>query len=158
VRQLTGLLEKERDAYSPAGALAKPYPRFFFWCAVLVLGLLNVLARRNDVTPDSISYIEIGWATARGGLHQLVNAYWSPLYPFLLSLVFRFLHPAVQWEFTSAHLLNFAVYVASFASFGLFQKELNLQREAAGELAGKYLPVPSRTMWIWGSIFFLWAS
>src|SRR6266403_1591261 len=158
VRQLTGLLEKERDAYSPAGALAQPYPSLFFWGLVLVLGLLNVLARRNDVTPDSISYIEIGWATARGGLHQLVNAYWSPLYPFLLSLVFRFLHPAVQWEFTSAHLLNFAVYVASFASFGLFQKELNLQREAAGELAGKYLPVPSRTMWIWGSVFFLWAS
>ena len=158
MRQLTGLLEKERDAYSPAGALAKPYPRFFFWCAVLVLGLLNVLARRNDVTPDSISYIEIGWATARGGLHQLVNAYWSPLYPFLLSLVFRFFHPPVEWDFTAAHLLNFAVYIASFASFGLFQKELNLQREAAGELAGKYLPVPPRTMWIWGSIFFLWAS
>ncbi len=59
MRQLTGLLEKERDAYSPAGAPPKPYPRFFFWCAVLVLGLLNVWARRYDVTPDSISYIEI---------------------------------------------------------------------------------------------------
>src|SRR6267154_2786231 len=92
VRQLRGLLEKERDAYSPAGAPPKPYPRLFFWGLVLVLGLMNVWARRNDVTPDSISYIEIGWATARGGLHQLVNAYWSPLYPFLLSLVFRFFH------------------------------------------------------------------
>lgn len=158
MRQLTGLLEKERDAYSPAGAPPKPYPRFFFWCVVLALGLLNVWARRNDVTPDSISYIEIGWATARGGLHQLVNAYWSPLYPFLLSLIFRFLHPAVQWEFTAAHLLNLAIYLASFASFGLFQKQLNLQRESAGELAGKYLPVPPRTMWIWGSVFFLWAG
>jgi hypothetical protein len=158
VRQLRGLLEKERDAYSPAGAPPKPYPRLFFWCLVLVLGLLNVWARRNDVTPDSISYIEIGWAAARGGLHQLVNAYWSPLYPFLLSLVFRFSHTAVQWDFTVAHLLNLAVYIASFASFDLFQKELNLQREAAGELAGKYLPVAPRTMWIWGSVFFLWSS
>jgi hypothetical protein len=120
--------------------------------------MLNVWARRNDVTPDSISYIEIGWAAARGGLHQLVNAYWSPLYPLLLSLVFRFLHPDVQWDFTAAHFLNFLVYVASFASFGFFQNELNLQREAAGELAGKYLPVPSRTLWIWGNVFFLWAS
>lgn len=158
MRQLRALLEKERDAYSPAGAPAKPYPRVLFWCVILALGLLNVLARRNDVTPDSISYIEIGWATARGGLHQIVNAYWSPLYPFLLSLVFRLFHPAVQWDFTAAHLLNLAIYIASFASFGLFQKELDLQREAAGEPAGKYLPVPPRTMWIWGSVFFLWAT
>ena len=158
MRQLTGLLEKERDAYSPADAPPKPYPRFFFWCVVLVLGLLNVWARRNDVTPDSISYIEIGWATARGGLHQLVNAYWSPLYPFLLSLIFRLFYPAVQWDFTAAHVLNLAFYLASFASFGLFQNELDLQREAVGELAGKYLPVLPRTMWIWGSIFFLWAG
>jgi hypothetical protein len=158
VHQLRGSLQEPRDPFSPAGRPPKSYPQFFFWCVVLVLGLLNVWARRNDVTPDSISYIEIGWAAARGGLHQLVNAYWSPLYPFLLSLVFRFFHPSVQWDFTAAHLLNFAVFIASFASFGLFLKELNLQREAVGELAGKYLPVPARTLWIWGNVFFLWAS
>jgi hypothetical protein len=158
VRQQSGSLEGQRDPLSPAGTPSKPYPRLFFWCLVLVLGLLHVWAWRNEVTPDSISYIEIAWATARGGLHQLVNGYWSPLYPFLLSLVFRLLHPAVQWEFTVAHLLNFAVYIAGFAAFGLFLKELNLQRETVGEVAGKYLPVSPRTVWIWGSIFFLWAS
>jgi hypothetical protein len=158
VHQLRGSLKERRDPFSPPGTPPDTYPRFFFWCLVLALGLLNVWARRNDVTPDSISYIEIGWATARGGLQQLVNAYWSPLYPFLLSLIYRFLHPAVQWEFTTAHLLNFAIYIASFASFGFFQKELNSQREQVGEVAGKYLPVSPRTLWIWGCVFFLWAS
>ncbi|HEY6269264.1 MAG TPA: hypothetical protein VIX11_13265 [Candidatus Acidoferrum sp.] len=158
MHQLRGSLAEPRDQFSPAGKPPESHPRFFFWCVVLVLGLLNVWARRNDVTPDSISYIEIGWAAARGGLHRLVNAYWSPLYPLLLSLIFRFFRPAVQWNFTAAHLLNFAVHVASFASFGFFQNELNLQREAVGELAGKYLPAPSRTLWIWGNVFFLWAS
>lgn len=158
MHQPRGSQAEQQKLFSPAGAPPEPYPRFFFWCLVFVLGLLNVWVRRNDITPDSISYIEIAWATARGGLHQIVNGYWSPLYPFLLSLVFRYLHPAVQWEFTVAHLLNFAVHIASFASFGVFQKELNSQREQAGELAGKYLPVSARTMWIWGSLFFLWAS
>lgn len=158
MRQQRGSVAKTRDPLSPADMPPRPYPRLFFWCFVLVLGLLNVWARRNDVTPDSISYIEIGWATARGGLRQLVNAYWSPLYPYLLSLVFRTFHPLVQWDFTAAHLLNFAVYIASFASFGLFQKELNLQRETAGEPAGKYLPVSPRTVWVWGCVFFLWAT
>ncbi|HEV1995834.1 MAG TPA: hypothetical protein VGR03_15990 [Candidatus Acidoferrum sp.] len=158
MHQLRRSQAEQRDPLSPAGALLEPHPRIFFWCVILVLGLLNVWARRNDVSPDSISYIEIAWATARFGLHQIVNAYWSPLYPFLLSLVFRYFHPPMQWEFTAAHLLNFAVYLASLASFELFLKELILQRQSSGESTEKSLPVSPRTVWIWGYVFFLWAS
>jgi hypothetical protein len=158
VHQLRGAQAERQDALSPAGASPEPQLRIFFWCVLLVLGLLNVWARRNDVSPDSISYIEIAWATARGGLHQIVNAYWSPLYPFLLSLVFRYFHPAVQWEFAAVHLLNFAVYVASLASFELFLRELILQRQTASESPEKSLLVSPRSVWIWGYVFFLWAS
>jgi hypothetical protein len=158
VHQLRGSQAEQQDPLSPAGAPPKPHVRIFFWCMVLVLGLLHVWAHRNDVAPDSISYIEIAWATARSGLHQIVNAYWSPLYPFLLSLVFWYFHPPVHWEFTTAHLLNFAVYVASLASFELFLKELILHRETAGESPEKSLAVSPRTVWIWGYVFFLWAS
>jgi hypothetical protein len=158
VHRLRGSQGEQWDTYSPAGEPAKPYLRIFFWCVVLVLGLLRVWAHRNDVSPDSISYIEIASATARGGLHQIVNAYWSPFYPFLLSLVFRYFHPAVQWEFTAAHLLTFGLYLASFASFELFLKELILLRETADESPDKSLPVSPQTIWIWGNVFFLWAS
>jgi hypothetical protein len=133
-------------------------PRVVFWCVAIAVGLIQVWAHRNDVSPDSISYIEIGWATARDGLHQIVNAYWSPLYPFLLSLLFRFFYPPAQWEFAAVHFLNFAVYLASLASFELFLKELILTRQTDGELPRNSLPVPDRTVWSWGYIFFLWAS
>jgi hypothetical protein len=158
VHQLRGSQAEQQDPLFSAGAPPKPYPRIFFWCVVLILGLMNVWARRNEVTPDSVSYIEIGWAAARGGLHQIVNAYWSPLYPFLLSLVFRNFHPTPQWDFAAAHLLNLAVYVASLASFELFLKELILQRQTAGAATERSLPVSPRTVWIWGHVFFLWAS
>ena len=158
MHQLRGSQAEKQDPPSPAATPRGAYPRLFFWCVVLISGLLNVWARRNDLSPDSISYIELGSATVRGGLHQIVNAYWSPLYPFLLSLVFRCFHPPVQWEFTLAHLLNFALYIVSFVSFELFLKELILEREAAGESAEKCLPVSPRTLWIWGCVFFLWAS
>src|SRR6266581_6334796 len=158
VHHLRGSQAEKQNPPSPAGAPRNAYPRLFFWCVVLVLGLLNVWAGRNDVSPDSISYIEIAWATARGGLHQIVNAYWSPLYPFLLSLVFRCFHPPAQWEFTLAHLLNFALYIASFASFELLLEELILEREAAGESTERCLPVSPRTVWTWGCVFFLWAG
>jgi hypothetical protein len=120
--------------------------------------MLHVWAHRNDVSPDSISYIEIALATARGGLRPIVNAYWSPLYPFLLSLVFRWFHPAVQWEFTAAHLLNFVVYLGSLAAFELFLKELVRQRQNGRESSENSLPISARTVWIWGYVFFLWAS
>jgi hypothetical protein len=155
---LRGAQAEQQESLSPICAPAEANPRIFFWCAILVLGLLNVWAHRNDVVPDSISYIEIAWATVRGGLHQIVNGYWSPLYPFLLSLVFRYIHPTMEWEFTAAHLLNFGVYVASLASFELFLKELILQRQTGAEASEKSLPVSPRTVWIWGYVFFLWAS
>jgi hypothetical protein len=132
--------------------------RVFFWCVAIAAGFIQVWAHRNDVSPDSISYIEIGWATARDGLHQIVNAYWSPLYPFILSILFRLLHPSAEWEFAAAHFLNFAVYLVSLASFELFLKELILARQTDGELPRNSLPVSDRTVWIWGYVFFLWAS
>jgi hypothetical protein len=130
----------------------------FFWCVALALGLLHLWARRNEVTPDSISYIEIAQATARGGLHHIVNAYWSPLYPFLLSLVFRYFHPSVQWEFAAAHFVNFVVYLVSLASFEFFLKELLLLKQGTSESAGKSSPIAPRSVWICGYVFFLWAS
>lgn len=158
MHRLTASQEEQSDPLCLANAPPESYPRFFFWCVVLLLGLLDAWARRNEMNPDGISYIEIGWATARGGLHQVVNAYWSPLYPFLLSLVFRWLHPAVQWEFTAAHLLNLALYVASFAAFELFLKELILRRQTARESSERFSPASPRTLSIWGCVFFLWAS
>ena len=149
---------ERQERLPPAIATPKFNLRIFFWGVALTLGLLRVWAHRNDVSPDSISYIEIAWRTTRFGLHEIVNAYWSPLYPFLLSLVFRFFHPPVQWDFTAAHLLNFVVYVASLASFELFLKELILLRQNSGDSPEKSSPVSSRTVWIWGYVFFLWAS
>ena len=119
---------------------------------------MQVWAHRNEVTPDSISYIELAWAGARSGMHQLASAYWSPLYPFLLSLVFRYFHPSLQWEFTAAHILNFAVYLASLAAFELFLKELLIARQAACESRAQSAFIESRILRIWGYVFFLWAS
>ena len=150
--------EGQRNPFTPEVAAREPQLRAIFWCVALSLGLLHVWARRNEVSPDSISYIEIAWRTARFGWHEIVNAYWSPLYPILLSLVFRYFHPAVQWEFTAAHILNFLIYMASIASFELFLKQLILLRQTAGEATEKSSPVAARTVRIWGYVFFLWAS
>jgi hypothetical protein len=122
------------------------------------LGLLQVWAHRNDVTPDAISYIEIAEATARNGLHALVNGYWSPFYPFLLSIVFRIFHPAIHWEFTYVHGLNVVLFLTSLLCFEAFLKELIAARGRTDAPAGELQPLPEKTLWVLGYVLFLWAS
>src|SRR5437016_7138206 len=124
---------------------------------LIALGALEVWARRNEVNPDSISYIEMAEAAAQGGWHALVNAYWSPLYPLLLSVGMRLFHPAIYWEFTFVHMVNFLLYLGDLFCFEIFLKELLAARRTGGGLE-KGRPVPERIVWIWGYLLLLWSS
>lgn len=127
------------------------------WCAAIVIGVLQVWAHRNRVSPDGISYIEMAERAARGDWHALVNGYWSPLYPFLLSLAFRMVHPPIQWEFTLVHVVNFVLYLFSFGCFEFFLRELFAAR--AKEQAREQLqPFSARLFWTLGCLLFFWVS
>jgi hypothetical protein len=109
------------------------------------------------MNPDGIPYMELAVTGMRVGWKGLLNAYWSPLYPFLLSLVFRLFHPALYWESTAIHLLNFAIYLANLACFEVFLKELIRGQEASDISWAEGMTVPPQTVWSWaGYIFFLW--
>ena len=94
------------------------------------MGALHTWVYRNDLNPDSVSYIEMAEGAVRNGWHALVSAYWSPLYPTFLSMAFRILHPSMRWEFTVVHLVNFVVYLADLLCFEFFLKELLGARRA----------------------------
>ncbi len=129
-----------------------------FWSAALFIGLLQTWAHRHDFAPDSISYIELGWAAARSGLAHLVSGYWSPLYPFLLSLEFRAFSPPPRLEFAAVHLLNFVLFIGTVAAFEVFLKELLLARRAASPLAGESVDALERPLWLWGAVLFVWST
>jgi hypothetical protein len=131
--------------------------RVAFWCAAVGIGLLQVWAYRNAVSPDGISYIEMAEYAARGYGHALVNGYWSPLYPFLLSLAFRTFHPPIQWEFTVVHALNFAIFIFSFGCFEFFLRELLVAR-AVEQTREELQPFSSGLLWVLGCLLFFWAS
>ncbi len=140
----------------PAAEPVKPQFRTFFWCAAIAIGMLQVWAHRNEVNPDGISYIEIAEAAGRSGWHALVNAYWSPLYPLLLSFSLRIFHPAMYWEFTTVHFVNFALYLANLFCFEIFLKELLSARRRTSEAGEEFRPVPDKSFWMWGYLLFLW--
>ena len=137
---------------------AKVLDRLLFWSAAVFIGILQTWAHRHDFAPDSISYIELAWAAARSGITHLVNGYWSPLYPFLLSLEFRFFAPSPQMEFAAVHLLNFLLFLGTIAGFELFLKELILARRAASPLPGESVADSERALSLWGGVLFVWAT
>jgi len=133
-------------------------PRILFWSAAVVVGLIQVWAHRHNINPDSISYIEIAQSAREAGWKSYVNGYWSPLYPFLLTNAFRIFDPGPLWESTVVIFVNLAIYLANLACFEWFLRELLRLRDASDGSAERGFPISSRTLWICGYVFFLWAG
>src|SRR4029077_12418994 len=124
---------------------------------VVALGLLQAWTYRNRMNPDGISYLEIGRAGI-SGWHGFVNAYWSPLYPFLLSLVLRWFEPSRFWEFPATHFLNLAIYLAGYACFEFLAREfLASRRMSQSSVERKYLLSDAELYW-GATLFYVWAS
>src|SRR5271156_1415423 len=128
------------------------------WFLVLAVGLLQAWAHRNDMSPDGISYIELARASIVSGPHALTNAYWSPLYPFLISLILRVLHPSIVWEFTVVHVLNLFIYLASFVCFTVFLRELHLARELPARSEHEVASFDPRWTDALATLLFLWTA
>ncbi len=96
------------------------------WCFVLAggAGLLQAWAERFSIEPDGVNYLDISYAYLRHDWHNAINAYWSPLYSWLLALVFALTRTSLCWEATVLHLVNFVIYLFALACFGFFFREL----------------------------------
>lgn len=149
---------EQRDTLSPQGTPPENNHRIFFWCLVLIAGAVQVWAHRHDINPDSISYIEIAQSAREAGWKSYVNGYWSPLYPFLLTNVFRIFNPGPLRESTIVIFTNLGIYLANLMCFEWFLKELILLRDASKHLAERGFLISTQTLRICGYVFFLWAG
>src|SRR5207302_7251773 len=94
--------------------------RICCWCVALTLGAADAWSTRFDANPDGISYLDIGNAYWRGDWHNAINAYWSPLYSWILGFFLKVLKPSAYWEYPVAHLVNFLIYLSALGSFEFF--------------------------------------
>ena len=153
-----GSFSRSPDSSRPAGSNTVPL-RALFWFLAILLGLLQVGAHRYEVAPDGISYIEM----AQAGGTNFINGYWSPLYPFLLRLVFQIVHPSLVWESTVVHFTNLVIFLLNLAAFEVFLKELIRLRAARFPSDNAFQARPTallsaRSLWVAGYILFLWAG
>lgn len=123
---------------------------------VSAFGLVQALAHRHFINPDGISYIEMGRYLAAGSPEALVNAYWSPLYPFLLGCVFRLTGVSLFWESTAVHLVNFVIGLGTYACLEFFLREILAARHSLS-FAPRFLLNEAQLRWA-ALLFYLWST
>ena len=129
---------------------------------VIFLGALHTwtASRNYSMNADGISYLDIGDAYMRGDWDVAINSVWSPLYSWILGLVLYGFQPAMAWEFTVVHSVNFVIFLLALACFSYFWRQFLVepenQRESIVDQTLVRLPV-----WAWytlGYILFAWIS
>jgi hypothetical protein len=91
--------------------------RLTAWVAILALAAFQAYAQRFSIGPDGMSYLDLSDAVVNGRWSMLVNLYWSPLYPLLVGVGRVIAGAGPRWEIVTMHAVNFACFVAMFASF-----------------------------------------
>jgi len=131
------------------------------WLTALLLGFLQAWARRHVsadglayMSPDGISYLDIGNAYMRGDWYVAVNAMWSPLYSWLTGFWLQLFKPAPFWEFTLVRLLNFLIYLAALFSFAYFLRALRRDRN----LRSNDFSLPAWSWLVFAYTTFIWTS
>lgn len=126
------------------------------WIAIALFGLAQAMAARFYMNPDGISYADLADAYIRGDWNSAISAYWSPLYPFLLSVVFRVVHPSPYSEAIAIHLLNFFLYLGCFASLQVFIFQITAFRPS--RRADDFVRFSRPALLVFGAILFLTAT
>ena len=131
------------------------YVRILFRCMALGLGGLHTYAaiKSQSMNADGIAYLDIGDAYFHADWVNAINTVWSPLYSWVLGLVNFVFKPSMQWEFPTAHIVNFFIYLFALICFEFMWGKIrntNTQPEA------QFISVPM--WWTLGYLLFIWTS
>jgi hypothetical protein len=114
----------------------------------IILGAFQAWNTRHAMNADGISYLDIGDAYFRGDWQNAINAYWSPLYSWILGLTLSIFKPSPYYEFTVVHFVNFLIYLWALGCFHFFLLQLiRYHRYRTGE--GKENHHVSFPEWAW---------
>ena len=72
------------------------------------------------MNPDGLSYLDLASEGLQSGPSGLLNGYWSPGYPALLSLALALFRPSPAQEFPLIHLVNFFIFALTLLAFHFF--------------------------------------
>jgi len=124
--------------------------RLLSWIVIGLAGFLQVWASRFTVTSDGNSYLDVAAAYLHRDWHNAINAYWSPLFSWLLAFCMAILHPSPYWESTILHLLNFAALLVSLLCFEFFFRSFLKMGTRLGPSGSEAQGLPELGWWALG--------
>jgi len=132
-----------------------------FWLTAIVLGFCHLWADHHYLrNSDAMSYLDIAEAYLHGDWHSAVNAYWSPLYSWLLAIALFIAKPSTYWKFTIVHVVNFVIYLFALGCFTfLMRQTLRRRQSLSAELeAERLVTLPDWAVLSLGYSLFIWSS
>jgi 4-amino-4-deoxy-L-arabinose transferase-like glycosyltransferase len=132
--------------------------RGIFWLATILASFLQTWAARFSMSPDGNCYLDIASAYLRADWKNAVNAYWSPLFSWLLALCLAVFRPGPYWESTLMHLLNFVALLISLLTFEFFFSAFLKARKQFGWTGADTEELPELAWWALGYGLFLSTS
>jgi hypothetical protein len=130
--------------------------------AILVLiaaGALEAWARRHNMAPDGISYLDVAAAYRRGDFVTAINEYWSPLFSWLLSFTVLYKNPdAALSEPARVHALMFVFYLVALTAAMYAVREARLFAESYWPDRNDDETLPQNWWYIVGFALFAWSS
>ena len=129
-----------------------------FWLLAILLGFFHTWADHHYlVNADAMSYLDIAEAYLRRDWNTAVNAYWSPLYSWLIGFALLVIKPSPYWKFAVLHLVNFGMYLFAMGCFSFLIRQIvrtqRIQRTEQG-----LVTVPDWALLALGYSLFIWSS
>src|SRR3989442_15560396 len=130
--------------------------------ASVILGAVHDWVGRYSMNPDGVSYLDMGDAFVRRDWVNALNAYWSPLYGWLLGIVVNAVKPPPKCEFPLVHLVNFLIFLITLLAFRfLLRALLAFRHERSADCktgSNEEMTLPEWVLTILGYATFLWVS
>jgi len=100
--------------------LSRRFVRIFFWAVTATAGFAQAWSLRFTINQDGNNYLEIATAYLRGDWAHAIDAYWSPMYSWLIAVILGLFNPPGSWETTLLHLLNLVGLLIALRCFEYF--------------------------------------
>ena len=105
--------------------------RMAMWGLATLLGFAHAWANRYELlSSDGLSYFDIATAYLRGDWSAAINAYWSPLYSWLLAAALWIFRPSAYWELSVTRLVNWVIFLFAMACFDFLLREFLRWRQS----------------------------
>ena len=89
------------------------------WCRIVLLVVVacEMWVSRFSIDADGTAYVDVARAWLRGDWVHALNAYWSPLYIWVLAAVLRIFSPSMYWELPALHIASFFSFCLALAAW-----------------------------------------